>query len=69
MIRLKLLAIAFLPVLLLVAGGAQNINTGQRLTPSEINSLAPAGAGAGTSGVGGIQTRVLRGDPNKPGLY
>ena len=26
-------------------------------------------AGAGTSGVGGIQTRVLKGDPTKPGLY
>ena len=42
---------------------------GQRLTPPEINALAPMGAGAGTSGVTGIQTRVLKGDPTKPGLY
>jgi len=29
----------------------------------------PTGAGAGTSGVTGIQTRVLKGHPTKPGLY
>jgi quercetin dioxygenase-like cupin family protein len=48
---------------------AQDTNTGQRLTPSEIDALISIGAGAGTSGVNGIQTRVLKGDPNKPGLY
>ena len=48
---------------------AQNVNSSQRLTPSEIAALPPTGAGAGTSGVSGIQTRVLKGDPNKPGLY
>src|SRR5262249_14097671 len=48
---------------------AQNINSSQRLTPSEIAALPPTGAGAGTSGVSGIQTRVLKGDPNKTGLY
>ncbi len=30
-----------------------------RLAPSEINSLATVNAGAGTSGVSGIQTRSL----------
>src|SRR5437773_9199225 len=69
MIRLKLSAIVFVPVLLLAVGGAQNANPNQRLTPSEIDSISPTGAGAGTSGVSGIQTRVLKGDPNKPGLY
>jgi len=69
MMRLKLLAIGFVPLLLLAVGGAQNTNPGQRLTPSEIDSLPSIAAGAGTSGVGGIQTRVLKGDPNKPGLY
>ena len=48
---------------------AQETNPGQRLTPSEIDAVASIGAGAGTSGVNGIQTRVLKGDPNKPGLY
>jgi quercetin dioxygenase-like cupin family protein len=65
----KLSAIVFVPILLLAVGGAQTPNPGQRLTPSEIDSISPTGAGAGTSGVGGIQTRLLKGDPNKPGLY
>ncbi len=65
----KLSAIVCVPLLLLAVGGAQTPNPGQRLTPSEIDSISPTGAGAGTSGVGGIQTRLLKGDPNKPGLY
>jgi uncharacterized RmlC-like cupin family protein len=40
-----------------------------RLTPSEINALATVNAGAGTSGVSGIQTRALKGDATKPGIY
>src|SRR5271169_2220380 len=40
-----------------------------RLTPSEIATKESGGAGAGTSGVAGIQTTVLLGDPTKPGLY
>src|ERR1700730_8500215 len=40
-----------------------------RLTPSEINALAKVNAGAGTSGVSGIQTRNLKGDATKPGIY
>lgn len=46
-------------------GDSQN----ERLTPREIATRASIGAGAGTSGVSGIQTRVLKGDPTKPGLY
>jgi quercetin dioxygenase-like cupin family protein len=40
-----------------------------RLTPGEITAKEGRGAGAGTSGVVGIQTTVLLGDPEKPGLY
>jgi len=40
-----------------------------RLSPSEINALASVNAGAGTSGVGGIQTRSLKGDATKSGIY
>ncbi|SRR5258705_3661092 len=40
-----------------------------RLTPDEITVKEAGGAGAGTSGVVGIQTTVLVGDPAKPGLY
>ena len=39
------------------------------MTPSEIDALTSTGASAGTSGVNGIQTRVLKGDPTKSGLY
>jgi len=40
-----------------------------RLTPSEIAALPKAGAGAGTSGVTGVQSTVLSGDPTRPGPY
>ena len=40
-----------------------------RLSPSEINSLASVNAGTGTSGVNGIQTRTLKGDASKLGMY
>jgi len=41
----------------------------RRLTPADISELAKHEAGAGTSGVTGIQTTVLFGDPKAPGLY
>jgi len=40
-----------------------------RLSPSEINSLKGVNAGAGTSGMSGIQTRTLKGDATKSGIY
>jgi quercetin dioxygenase-like cupin family protein len=40
-----------------------------RLDPAEIAALAKGGAGAGTSGVAGIETTVLSGDPTAAGLY
>lgn len=40
-----------------------------RLTPSEIVNLGKGGAGPGTSGIEGIRTTVLLGDPTKPGPY
>ncbi len=39
------------------------------LGPQQVDGLARGGAGAGTSGVNGIQTTVLSGDPAKPGPY
>lgn len=41
----------------------------QRLTPAEYARLAPTNATAGTSGVTGIETRVLKGAPSSTGLY
>ena len=40
-----------------------------RQTSAEIDALPREGAGAGTSGLSGIQTTVLSGDPNAPGPY
>jgi quercetin dioxygenase-like cupin family protein len=41
----------------------------KRLTPAEIAALPALGAGTGTSGVTGIRTTILSGDPNAGGLY
>ncbi len=40
-----------------------------RLTSAEVDALSRDGAGAGTSGLSGVQTTVLSGDPNAPGPY
>src|SRR3954471_10537820 len=42
---------------------------GVRLTGSEIDAMPAITARTGTSGVSGIQTRVLTGNPNLPGPY
>ena len=50
--------------------GAVEAPAGQRrLDPKDIAALAKGGAGAGTSGVSGIQTTVLSGDPTAAGPY
>lgn len=48
---------------------ADNALAQLRLTPAEVETHARSGAGAGTSGLSGIQTTVLSGDPNMPGPY
>ncbi|SFS13719.1 hypothetical protein SAMN05216570_2930 [Dyella sp. OK004] len=40
-----------------------------RLDPKDIAALSKGNAGAGTSGVAGIQTTILFGDPAAPGPY
>jgi len=40
-----------------------------RLTPAEVDAIPRAGGGPGTSGLNGVQTTVLSGDPNGPGAY
>lgn len=40
-----------------------------RLTPTDIENLAKGGAGPGTSGVAGIRTTTLFGDPSVAGPY
>jgi quercetin dioxygenase-like cupin family protein len=40
-----------------------------RLTPREVDSIQAHDSGAGTSGVGGIRTTLIAGDPTKEGPY
>jgi quercetin dioxygenase-like cupin family protein len=68
-IILKIFIAVFAIFLFFNAADAQDISGEQRLTPKEISALAQIGASAGTSGVSGIQTRILKGDPTKAGLY
>ena len=56
-------------VTFLDAAGAADGARQSRLAPNEIGAIGASGPGAGTSGVSGIRTRVLKGDPTKPGLY
>ena len=41
----------------------------ERLTPADIKALPSLGPSVGTSGVSGIETRVLAGDPAEVGPY
>jgi pimeloyl-ACP methyl ester carboxylesterase/quercetin dioxygenase-like cupin family protein len=58
-----------IPALVAFVDEAQDAGARRRLAPADIAALAPTDAGAGTSGVTGIMTRVLKGDPTQPGLY
>jgi quercetin dioxygenase-like cupin family protein len=40
-----------------------------RLTPGDIAALSKTSAGVGTSGMAGIETTILYGDPTQAGLY
>ncbi|MEJ2815066.1 cupin domain-containing protein [Caulobacter sp. CCG-8] len=66
---MKTLALAFVAVLLTAPGAGAAPSPELRLTPTEAAALAQGGAGPGSSGVAGIQTSVLAGDPTKPGPY
>ena len=63
-----LLCVMSLLALTLVAA-AQDGQVKRRLTPKEIEALPTESAGAGTSGLPAVTTRVLFGDPTKSGLY
>lgn len=53
----------------MAASGACAQDRPEHLTPSAIASLPVIAAGAGTSGLSQIETRVLSGDPTKSGPY
>jgi quercetin dioxygenase-like cupin family protein len=63
-----LLYVMWVVVLSLVAT-AEDAQVKRRLTPKEIEALPSESAGAGTSGLPAVTTRVLFGDPAKSGLY
>ncbi len=50
-------------------GIAQDQSPRRRQTPVEMELLSKSGTEAGTSGVSGIQTIVLKGNPSKTGIY
>ncbi len=52
-----------------LAADGQEPSRQQRLTPPEYGKIAPTNATAGTSGVAGLETRVLKGVPSATGLY
>ena len=63
---------------LLVAGGVlcvavvaagQDGGLRRRLTPADVTAVPRQAAGAGTSGLPAVSTRILFGDPAKAGLY
>lgn len=56
-------------VLIAFAGAAIAQERLLRLSPPDIAALSEGGATAGTSGVTGIRTTVLYGDPTKAGPY
>jgi quercetin dioxygenase-like cupin family protein len=63
-----LLCVMSLLALRLLAA-AQDGQVQRRLTPKEIEALPSQSAGAGTSGLPAVTTRVLFGDPKQSGLY
>jgi uncharacterized RmlC-like cupin family protein len=68
--RLLLTTIAPVFVSFLVVATLGAANDGQlRLTPSDIEAMVKQGAGAGTSGMAGIKTTTLMGDPMRAGPY
>jgi hypothetical protein len=58
---------AIAAALALSAQGSQSAQ--QRVTPAEVKWPTATGGAAGTSGVSGTQTVILKGDPTKAGLY
>lgn len=61
-------SIGFLGIATLAAPTAA-AETRARLSPSDVAALPVVGAGAGTSGLASIETRILLGDPARAGPY
>jgi quercetin dioxygenase-like cupin family protein len=61
--------IAFLCLMVALAYAAAALSPEVRVTQHDVDAIPAHMAGAGTSGVAGIRTTVIVGDPNKPGPY
>jgi len=68
-LRSPVVTILVLSSAMLTGARASQDDSSRRLTPAEIAALVQGGPGAGSSGVAGIRTAILAGDPTKPGLY
>lgn len=66
--KIQMLMAGVLVATALAANGKEP-SAQQRLTPPEYGKIVPANATAGTSGVAGLETRVLKGIPSATGLY
>src|SRR5271169_4911151 len=64
-----LIIAAFLGLLFVAAYAASLTSPQLRLTPEEIDTIQAHDSGAGTSGVAGIRTTVVTGDPTRAGPY
>lgn len=60
---------AFIGLLVQMPGATPDALPRARLAPTDIDARVAGGPGAGSSGVKGIETVVLKGDPTRPGLY
>ena len=62
-------AVILLSIMVAVAYAAAASSPNIRVTPNDVDAIPATDAGAGTSGVGGIRTTEVAGDPTKPGSY
>jgi quercetin dioxygenase-like cupin family protein len=60
---------ASLGLLIAVAYATPGSSPQIRLSPDEVDALQAHDSGAGTSGVAGIRTTMVAGDPSNPGPY
>ena len=66
-IRRAVCIVSLLGSTVVTAGQERDLR--KRLTAAEVDAVQTEVAGAGTSGLSAVTTRVLFGDPAKPGLY
>jgi len=67
--KTRITTLSQLSLLVMAAYAAPLFSAQLRLTPSEVDSMQAHDSGAGTSGVAGIRTTVIAGDPTKEGPY